>query len=162
MFDCIFRWSSKLAPSNYLFKKQFFMLRQMDSKFVTPRPVPQFNVINTFSTKKVHWTLSVCSKYAYILSNIFRKGHFLAKESVLLRPRHRSFPHTTVVLAPKRHIPSLSSQNPIRHWFVVPTTICRRKIHSFVNVSKLKLTSVLDLSAMYFVFAAKKTAECTL
>ncbi|KAK4030399.1 membrane-associated tyrosine- and threonine-specific cdc2-inhibitory kinase isoform X2 [Daphnia magna] len=28
------------------------MLRQMDSKFVTPRPVPQFNVINTFSTKK--------------------------------------------------------------------------------------------------------------
>lgn len=133
----------------------------MDSKFVTPRPVPQFNVINTFSTKKVNWIIPVLCKLAYILSNIFRKGHFLARKSVLLRPQRRSYRHTTVALAPKKHIPSHSSRNRTRHWYVALTTICRRKILSFVSVSKFKLTSVPDRSAMYFVFAVKKMDECT-
>lgn len=68
-----YRWSSELTSSLVFVGKPIFIPKQMDS-FVTPRPVPQFNIVNTFSTKKVIRGPSFCHVVCLIRTSFCNLG----------------------------------------------------------------------------------------
>ena len=130
------------------------------ASFVTPRPVPQFHFVNTFSTKKVSPSI-LCMYFVDVDLTVLCGRIEGCPVRGKGRLRHRLFRPTTAVPDQERPTPSLSNPTRTQHWLAAPTTTSPKRPPTLTSASMLSATSARAPSATSSGCVARKTASCT-